>query len=146
MNNLYHRGQRFLEDLAEERKIPIQMAGWYTAFDLREIKTSQLSPLTGKLNRIDIEVYKRLKDTQLEISFADMLSEFRRHSMQLQTLLFTLGGADDRHGVLLHHDELAAGAGEAAFATSRCCAAAERARGNYSCCSCWKGCCSASWR
>jgi putative ABC transport system permease protein len=90
LNNLFIAEPAFLEDLAGKQKIPLQMAGWYSAFDLREIKTSQLSPLTSKLNRIDIEVYKRLKDTHLEISFAQMLSDFRRDSIQLQTLLFTL--------------------------------------------------------
>ncbi|TVY00614.1 ABC transporter permease [Cohnella terricola] len=90
MNNLYIAEPVFLKDLAEKQKIPIQIASWYSAFDLREIKTSQLSPLSGKLNRIDIEVYKKLKDTHLEISFAEMLSDFRKDSIQLQTMLFTL--------------------------------------------------------
>ncbi|QJD83555.1 ABC transporter permease [Cohnella herbarum] len=90
MNNLYIAEPAFLEDLAGKQKIPIQMAGWYSAYDLREIKTSQLSPLTSKINRIDIEVYKKLKDTSLELSFADMLTDFRRDSIQLQTMLFTL--------------------------------------------------------
>ncbi|MFC4599449.1 ABC transporter permease [Cohnella hongkongensis] len=90
MNYLYISDSVFLDDLAAKRNIPIQIASWYSAFDLREIQTSQLSPLTSKLNRIDIEVYKRLKDTRLELSFAGMLSEFRRDSIQLQTMLFTL--------------------------------------------------------
>ncbi|RKP55303.1 ABC transporter permease [Cohnella endophytica] len=90
MNNLYIADNAFVEDLAVKQHIPVQMAAWYSAYDLREIKTSQLTPLTNKLNRVDIEVYKKLKDTHLELSFADMLSEFRRSSIQLQTLLFTL--------------------------------------------------------
>jgi putative ABC transport system permease protein len=90
MNNMYISDSAFTKDLAEKQKIPIQMAGWYSVFDLREIQTSQLSPLSSKLNRIDIEVNKRLKDTHLDISFAEMLSDFRRDSIQLQTLLFTL--------------------------------------------------------
>lgn len=90
MNNIYISDSAFLKDLAEKQSIPIQLAGWYSAFDLREIQTSQLSPLSRKLNRIDIEVNKRLEDTHLEISFAEMLSDFRRDSIQLQTLLFTL--------------------------------------------------------
>lgn len=90
MNNLYISDAAFVEDLAMKQNIPIQMAGWYSSFDLREIQTSQLSPLTSKLNRVDIEVNKRLQDTHLEISFAEMLGDFRRDSIQLQTLLFTL--------------------------------------------------------
>jgi putative ABC transport system permease protein len=90
MNNLYISETAFVQDLAEKMNIPIQLAGWYTAFDLREIQTSQLSPLSSQLNRMDIEVNKRLQDTHVEISFAEMLTDFRRESIQLQTLLFTL--------------------------------------------------------
>ncbi|TJY43335.1 ABC transporter permease [Cohnella pontilimi] len=90
MNTLFIADSVLVDDLGVKRKIPLLRADWYTAYDLREIKTSQLSPLAGVLSRIDIEVYKRLNDTRLEISFADMLSEFRRSSLQLQTLLFTL--------------------------------------------------------
>jgi putative ABC transport system permease protein len=79
-----------LEDLAEKRGIPLQTVKWYTAYDLSEIQTSQLAPLSAALKRIDIEVYKRSSDTRVEISFAEMLGEFRRSSIQLQTLLFTL--------------------------------------------------------
>jgi putative ABC transport system permease protein len=90
INNLYIAEPVFLNDLTGKLKLPIQIASWYSAYDLREIQTSQLSPLTSKLNRVDIEVYKKLKDTRLELSFASMLSDFRRDSIQLQTMLFTL--------------------------------------------------------
>lgn len=90
MNNLFIAEPALLQDLAQKRGIPLQTVKWYTAYDLREIKTSRLSPLAGTLSRIDIEVYKRSNDTRLEISFAEMLGEFRRSSIQLQTLLFTL--------------------------------------------------------
>ncbi|WP_378107800.1 FtsX-like permease family protein [Cohnella cellulosilytica] len=90
MNYLYVSDPVLLDDLSAKRGIPIQIASWYSAFDLREIQTSQLAPLSSKLNRIDIEVYKKLKDTRLELSFAEMLSQFRRDSIQLQTMLFTL--------------------------------------------------------
>ncbi|QTH46067.1 ABC transporter permease [Cohnella sp. LGH] len=90
MNYLYVADPVLLEDLSAKRGIPIQIASWYSAFDLREIQTSQLSPLSNKLSRIDIEVYKKLKDTRLELSFAEMLNDFRRDSIQLQTMLFTL--------------------------------------------------------
>jgi putative ABC transport system permease protein len=90
MNTLFIAEPVLIQDLGDKRKIPLLRADWYAAYDLREIKTSQLSPLAGVLSRIDIEVYKRLNDTRLEISFADMLADFRRSSVQLQTLLFTL--------------------------------------------------------
>ena len=39
---------------------------------------------------MNIELYQRLKDTRVEISFASTLTEFKKQSLQLQTLLFTL--------------------------------------------------------
>ncbi|MEK3885224.1 ABC transporter permease [Paenibacillus sp. PL2-23] len=82
--------QAFQKVLLEHYQIPMHNAGWYYAFDLSDIQTSQLTPLGRALNRLDIELYQRLKDTRVEISFADTLKEFRRQSLQLQTLLFTL--------------------------------------------------------
>lgn len=90
MNYLFISEPALLTDLAEKRGLPLQTVKWYTAYDLSEIKTSQLAPLSSTLGRIDIEVYKRSNDAHLEMSFADMLREFRRTSIQLQTLLFTL--------------------------------------------------------
>lgn len=90
MNSLFISDKVFVGDLNKGMGLPIQMANWYSAYDLREVKTSQLSPLSSTLNRVDIEVFKRLTDTHLNISFADMLKEFRRSSLQMQTLLFTL--------------------------------------------------------
>lgn len=80
----------FQKVLLEQYKIPLHNASWYYAFDLSEIQTSQLSPLGRTLNRLNIELFQRLKDTRVEISFADTLTEFRKQSLQLQTLLFTL--------------------------------------------------------
>lgn len=70
--------------------VPVHNAYWYYSFDLREIRTSQLAPLRRTLDRLDIELYQLLKDTRVEISFANTLTEFRRQGLQLQTLLFTL--------------------------------------------------------
>src|SRR5690606_31467699 len=47
-------------------------------------------PLADTLARLDIEVYQRLKNTKVDISFASKLEEFKRESLQLQTMLFTL--------------------------------------------------------
>jgi putative ABC transport system permease protein len=90
MNTLFIAEPALLEDVVGKTGVPLQTANWYTAYDLREIKTSQLAPLARSLNRIDVEVYQRLKDTHLELSFADMLAQFRRDSIQLQTMLFML--------------------------------------------------------
>jgi putative ABC transport system permease protein len=80
----------FKKVLLEQNKIPLHNASWYYAFDLSEIQTSQLSPLGRTLERLNIELYQRLKDTRVEISFASTLTEFKKQSLQLQTLLFTL--------------------------------------------------------
>jgi len=80
----------FREQLLQRHKVPLNTANWYYAFDLRNIQTSQLSPLGRTLDRLNIELFQRMKDTKVEISFADTLSDFKRQSLQLQTLLFTL--------------------------------------------------------
>jgi putative ABC transport system permease protein len=89
MNTLAISGEAFAGKL-QAAGVPVNNAYWYYAFDLREIKTSQLAPLRRTLDRLDIELYQLLKDTRVEISFADTLTEFRRQGLQLQTLLFTL--------------------------------------------------------
>ncbi|WP_127579673.1 ABC transporter permease [Paenibacillus koleovorans] len=78
------------KELLEQRKIPLNLANWYYAFDLTEIKTSQLAPLGRTLERMDITLYQKLKDTRVDISFSDMLADFKRQSLQMQMLLFTL--------------------------------------------------------
>jgi putative ABC transport system permease protein len=80
----------FQSYLLEEQGIPLNLMQWYYAFDLREIQTSQLAPLGRTLERLDIDLYQLLKDTKVDISFNDMLVDFKRQSLQLQTLLFTL--------------------------------------------------------
>jgi putative ABC transport system permease protein len=80
----------FYDDLLVKQNIPLDTGLWYYNFDLREIETSDLSPLTRTLERLDIELFQLLKNTRVDISFAAMLDEFRTVSLQLQTLLFTL--------------------------------------------------------
>ncbi len=90
MSTLQIGEKAFQEGLLKQKKIPVHTANWYYAFDLKDIQTSQLSPLTKTLDRLNIELYQRLKDTKVEISFAKLLGEFRTQSLQLQLLLFTL--------------------------------------------------------
>ncbi|MBO7743924.1 ABC transporter permease [Paenibacillus sp. MWE-103] len=90
MSTLTVGDKAFQDGLLKERNIPIHTASWYYAFDLKEIKTSQLAPLTQTLDRLNIDLYQRLKDTRVEISFAKLLGEFKTQSLQLQMLLFTL--------------------------------------------------------
>ncbi|MFD0715175.1 FtsX-like permease family protein [Paenibacillus sp. GCM10027626] len=90
MNTFVISEEAFLKGLVQEKKIPVHTANWYYAFDLKEIQTSQLSPLGQTLDRLNIELYQKLKDTKVEISFQKLLNEFRKQSLQLQMLLFTL--------------------------------------------------------
>ncbi|MDF2669262.1 MAG: permease component, partial [Paenibacillus sp.] len=80
----------FQKELLQQKKIPLNLANWYYAFDLKEVKTSQLGPLSKTLDRMDITLYQKLKDTRVDISFRDMLSDFKKQSLQMQMLLFTL--------------------------------------------------------
>jgi len=90
MSTLQIGGNAFQKGLLTDLKIPLHTANWYYAFNLGEIQTSQLSPLEKTLDRLNIELYQRLKDTKVEISFSKLLSQFRTQSLQLQLLLFTL--------------------------------------------------------
>ncbi len=78
------------EQLMQEMNVPLDTGLWYYNFDLRDIQTSQLSPLARTLERMNIDVYQLLKNTRVDLSFSDMLQDFKRLSLQLQTLLFTL--------------------------------------------------------
>lgn len=90
MNNLYVSEKVFNEYLLKQLQIPVHSSSWYYAFDLREIKTSQLTPLSNTLDRLNVELYQKLKDTKVDISFGNLLEDFRKQSLQMQTLLFTL--------------------------------------------------------
>lgn len=90
LNTLQISEAAFEKVLLANKGIPLHNASWYYAFDLSEVQTSQLSPLRRTLERLNIELYQRLKDTRVEISFASTLTEFKKQSLQLQTLLFTL--------------------------------------------------------
>ncbi|AWB45337.1 ABC transporter permease [Paenibacillus sp. CAA11] len=90
VNNFYVSEKVLNDELVKEKSIPLNVSQWYYVFDLRNIQTSQITPLSGTLERLDIELYQKLKDTKVDISFGDLLKEFRKQSLQLQTMLFTL--------------------------------------------------------
>jgi putative ABC transport system permease protein len=80
----------FNDQLLTQKKIPLNLANWYYAFNLTEIQTSQISSLESKLERLDIVLFQKLKNTKVDISFLPLLGEFKKISLQLQILLFTL--------------------------------------------------------
>ncbi|MCM3784395.1 FtsX-like permease family protein [Neobacillus mesonae] len=90
MNGLYIDPEVMNNYLLSEKGVPLQTSRWYYVFDLRDVQTSQLPGLGNTLERLDIELYQRLKDTKVDISFGDLLANFRTQSLQLQTMLFML--------------------------------------------------------
>ncbi|KRE52316.1 ABC transporter permease [Paenibacillus sp. Soil724D2] len=90
VNALIIHDDVFMKTLLTEKKIPLQLANWYYAFDLRNIQTSQLSPLENRLERLDIDLFQKLKNTKVDVSFKPILTEFKAQSLQMQILLFTL--------------------------------------------------------
>ncbi|PZE22894.1 ABC transporter permease [Paenibacillus xerothermodurans] len=90
VNALFMSERGFNTYILNEKRIPLNLGNWYYAFDLRNIQTSQLSPLENKLERLDITLFQQLKNTRVDVSFIPILQEFRTQSLQLQILLFTL--------------------------------------------------------
>ncbi|OXM85963.1 ABC transporter permease [Paenibacillus rigui] len=90
LNTFFMSETGFDEYIIQQKKIPLNLANWYYAFDLRNIQTSQLSPLESKLERLDITLFQKLKNTRVDVSFIPLLQEFKTQSLQLQILLFTL--------------------------------------------------------
>ncbi|QGQ99443.1 ABC transporter permease [Paenibacillus psychroresistens] len=89
-NSIIISDKVFKSELLEKNKVPLNLSTWYYAFDLKEIKTSRISSLENTLERLDINLDQKLKNTKVDTSFLDMLGEFKRQSTQLQILLFTL--------------------------------------------------------
>ncbi|MGG6309965.1 ABC transporter permease [Paenibacillus macerans] len=90
MNSFYIPEQVFNDNLLKNLSIPLHNSSWYYAFDLSEIQTSQLSPLSDTLDRLNVDLYQKLKDTKVDVSFGSLLNDFRKQSLQMQTMLFTL--------------------------------------------------------
>lgn len=90
LNSMVISDKVFKDELLDKNKVPLNLSAWYYAFDLREIKTSRISSLERTLERLDINLDQKLKNTKVDTSFLDMLGEFKSQSVQLQILLFTL--------------------------------------------------------
>ncbi|WP_248930912.1 ABC transporter permease [Paenibacillus hamazuiensis] len=90
LSQFYVSEAMFGDYILKQKKIPLNLANWYYAFDLREIQTSQIAALEKKLERLDIVLFQKLKDTRVDVSFLPTLGEFKKMSLQLQILLFTL--------------------------------------------------------
>lgn len=76
--------------LLKENKLVLDSAGWYYAFDLRDVRISDLSSLIGKLQRLQVGLSGMMEGTKVNLTFVDMLQDFQRQSMLLQAMLFAL--------------------------------------------------------
>lgn len=90
LNNFIISDKVFKDELLDKNKVPLNLSVWYYAFNLSEIKTSRIPSLERTLERLDINLDQKLKNTKVDTSFLDMLGEFKSQSVQLQILLFTL--------------------------------------------------------
>ncbi|MCD9026210.1 ABC transporter permease [Cohnella silvisoli] len=76
--------------LLKTNRLVLDSAGWFYAFDLKDIRISDLSPLIGELQRLEINLNQKLENTKVNLTFIDMLHEFNRQSLLLQAMLFAL--------------------------------------------------------
>ncbi|UVI28687.1 ABC transporter permease [Paenibacillus spongiae] len=78
------------DTLLREKQLVLDSAEWFYAFDLGDIRISDLGPLTGELQRLEINLHRMLENTKVNLTFIDMLHEFNRQSVLLQAMLFAL--------------------------------------------------------
>ncbi len=78
------------DTLLKESQLVLDSAGWFYAFDLQDIRISDLSPLIGELQRLEINLHQQLQNTMINLTFIDMLHDFQRQSVLLQAMLFAL--------------------------------------------------------
>ncbi|REE78735.1 putative ABC transport system permease protein [Paenibacillus taihuensis] len=84
-------GSKTMKDtLLKDNKLVLDSAGWYYAFDLQNIRISDLSPLIGELGRLEVDLSRMMEGTKVNLTFVDMLEDFQRQSTLLQAMLFAL--------------------------------------------------------
>lgn len=76
--------------ILRERQIPLGYAGWYHDFNVAELTMSKAADAMKKLDSLDVRSNQLLPYTQVVITFADLLQQYRSQGLQLQLLLFTL--------------------------------------------------------
>ncbi|TFE26660.1 ABC transporter permease [Cohnella luojiensis] len=79
-----------VDTILKDNKLVLDSAGWFYAFDLKDIRISDLSSIIGELGRLEINLHQKLENTKVNLSFIDMLYEFNRQSLLLQAMLFAL--------------------------------------------------------
>ena len=82
----------------------IQQAGTMHSTYAR-FRTSQLSPLSRTLDRLNIELYQRLKDTKVEISFASTLTRVQKTKPAAADAAVHACSTNDCNGILFYRHE-----------------------------------------
>lgn len=70
--------------------VPLNIANWFYAFDLKDIQSSQMNSALRWLKQLDVQLNKILPNTRTEITFEKLLENFSTQNRQLSLLLFTL--------------------------------------------------------
>ncbi|MDQ6422385.1 ABC transporter permease [Paenibacillus sp. LHD-117] len=65
-------------------------ANWYSLYELSALNRSDLSRLENKLERLEPNLFRMLRDTRVDLSFLDLIAKFKREDASLQALLVTL--------------------------------------------------------
>jgi len=79
-----------MDTLLREEGLSLDAAGWYYAFDLKDIRMHDLAPLIRELRRLEVTLHGKLENTKVSLTFLDLLRGFERQSVTLQAMLFAL--------------------------------------------------------
>lgn len=71
-------------------EVPLSTAQWLYVFDLSQLDASRLAHARQWLSRLDIALERRLEQTRVEVSFADLLDRFQRENARLKQMLIAL--------------------------------------------------------
>jgi putative ABC transport system permease protein len=79
-----------VDALLRQHRLRLESAGWFYAFDVQNIRVSDLSRVIGELERLEIRLHGMLENTKVNLTFENLLRELERQSARLQAMLFAL--------------------------------------------------------
>lgn len=82
--------ETFADVVMKDKSAYLSSANWYTYFDLSQVQTGDLNRLENQLERLEPNLFQILRNTRVDISFLDLVKQFKRESLQLQGILFML--------------------------------------------------------
>lgn len=68
----------------------LMSANWYSLYELTSLDRGDLGRLESRLDRLEPDLFRMLRDTRVDISFLDLIAKFKREDARLQGLLVTL--------------------------------------------------------